>query len=271
MLLRARYAMSGTDLGHDPPWQRRGEGVTGSELRSRERSVSAYAVAMRCPGSASVLETCPGTYRLRDCYAMSGTKLAYAAVCLRACYAMSGTDIAYAAIGMWALCAIPGTDIVYSAMCLCACYAIPGREGGGAGAGGVCGRRSVDRERYNTPVWSYALAMPCPVLRCVVPNEIDHVTTALCDARYCARLWYSMHGPAVVPCYAIRGTDFGCGATRREDRASTRARRRAGSCPILLRACYELYGTDLAYPATIPRACYAMSGTELAYGAMRCP
>eukprot|EP00961_Rhodomonas_salina_P301482 3940481-Rhodomonas_salina.14 len=39
----------------------------------------------------------PSLIRLRSCYALSGTDLAYAATCLRSCYALSRTDLAYAA------------------------------------------------------------------------------------------------------------------------------------------------------------------------------
>eukprot|EP00961_Rhodomonas_salina_P247423 3343033-Rhodomonas_salina.3 len=49
-------------------------------------------------------------------------------------------------------------------------------------------------------------------------------------------------------------------------------------CPIPLRACYAMSGTDLAYGfhfsyecfAITLRACCAMSSTDLAYAAMRC-
>eukprot|EP00961_Rhodomonas_salina_P246315 3328190-Rhodomonas_salina.1 len=44
---------------------------------------------------------------------MSGTDVAYGAICLRACYAISGTDIAYGAICLRACYAISGTDVAY--------------------------------------------------------------------------------------------------------------------------------------------------------------
>eukprot|EP00961_Rhodomonas_salina_P212800 2874220-Rhodomonas_salina.6 len=40
---------------------------------------------------------------------------------------------------------------------------------------------------------------------------------------------------------------------------------------MVLRACYAMSGTDVAYAATCLRACYAMSGTDLANAATREP
>eukprot|EP00961_Rhodomonas_salina_P214987 2903700-Rhodomonas_salina.1 len=56
-------------------------------------------------------------------YAMCGTTLAYAAVCLRTSYAMCGTELAYTAMGLrcYAVC---GTDL-----------GVWGRCAGGGGGG----------------------------------------------------------------------------------------------------------------------------------------
>eukprot|EP00961_Rhodomonas_salina_P171017 2305774-Rhodomonas_salina.7 len=48
---------------------------------------------------------------LRTCYAMSGTDLAYGAICLRACYAVSGTDVGDGATCLRACYAMSGTDL----------------------------------------------------------------------------------------------------------------------------------------------------------------
>eukprot|EP00961_Rhodomonas_salina_P301262 3940391-Rhodomonas_salina.2 len=56
--------------------------------------------------------------RLRACYAVSGSEIAYAAICLHAWYAMCGTEIAYG----YAKC---GTEIAYGAM-RCARMVRPG-------------------------------------------------------------------------------------------------------------------------------------------------
>eukprot|EP00961_Rhodomonas_salina_P092859 1249926-Rhodomonas_salina.1 len=60
--------------------------------------------------------------RLRACYAISGTDIAYGAVRLRACYAIPGTNLAYGAIrllayafGLRACYAMSSTDLAYGA------------------------------------------------------------------------------------------------------------------------------------------------------------
>eukprot|EP00961_Rhodomonas_salina_P271943 3674730-Rhodomonas_salina.3 len=71
--LRARYAMSGTDLAYGPT---RMGGSTWSERKTTAGMV------------------------LRNCYAMSGTDtpVTMFAALLRGCYAMSGTELCYAAL-----------------------------------------------------------------------------------------------------------------------------------------------------------------------------
>eukprot|EP00961_Rhodomonas_salina_P106210 1430361-Rhodomonas_salina.5 len=86
---------------------------------------------------------------------MSGTRIAYAAICLRPYYAMSGTDLAHAATQATyarsllslpgtprypptARSAMSGTNIAYAVVCLRACYAMSGTEI----AYGAVGRRS---------------------------------------------------------------------------------------------------------------------------------
>eukprot|EP00961_Rhodomonas_salina_P062130 834044-Rhodomonas_salina.1 len=91
MVLRACYAMSGTDIAY---------GATTRGVPTRARSIrvwsvpSPYACATRCPILTSRI-VC--AIPLRVCYTMSGTDIAHGATCLRVCYAMSGTDIAYGA------------------------------------------------------------------------------------------------------------------------------------------------------------------------------
>eukprot|EP00961_Rhodomonas_salina_P221799 2999249-Rhodomonas_salina.1 len=46
---------------------------------------------------------------------MSGTEIAYPAICVRACYAVSGTEIASRAICLRACYALCGTEIAYAA------------------------------------------------------------------------------------------------------------------------------------------------------------
>eukprot|EP00961_Rhodomonas_salina_P001240 17368-Rhodomonas_salina.1 len=49
------------------------------------------------------------------CYAMSGTDVASGGIGLRACYAISGTDLAHGGIGLRACYAMSGTDLAYGA------------------------------------------------------------------------------------------------------------------------------------------------------------
>eukprot|EP00961_Rhodomonas_salina_P135421 1821848-Rhodomonas_salina.2 len=64
------------------------------------------------------------------------------------------------------------------------------------------------------------------------------------------------------------GTDLVYGATRRA-RATWSLAGFTTRSAIVLRACYSLPSTDLAYGTTVLRACYAMSDTDVAYGATR--
>eukprot|EP00961_Rhodomonas_salina_P293358 3933687-Rhodomonas_salina.2 len=80
---------------------------------------------------------------------------------------------------------------------------------------------------------------------CYLPTRPTHV---LCDVRYRVRL--------TVRCYYQAGRHGGGLAM---------------SLGISLRACYAMYGTDLAYGASSLRACYAMPGTDLAHGARLSP
>eukprot|EP00961_Rhodomonas_salina_P175696 2368973-Rhodomonas_salina.3 len=127
-----------------------------------ERSLSAYALATRCPVltewmvvSAYELATqCPvlALCMLMSAYALSGTDTTYAALCLRACYAMSGTDIAYGDICVRAGHAASGTDIAYAATrALLVSRVLPAV-------------RAILEPRYASLLSSYARAMPCPVL-----------------------------------------------------------------------------------------------------------
>eukprot|EP00961_Rhodomonas_salina_P133450 1795533-Rhodomonas_salina.7 len=74
------------------------------------------------------------------CYAMSGTEIPYALMCLRACYAMPGTELAYgAAYGLYQLQSVdqvhsyrptrlPGTKQAYDATFLVSHYAMRGTD-----------------------------------------------------------------------------------------------------------------------------------------------
>eukprot|EP00961_Rhodomonas_salina_P122688 1652539-Rhodomonas_salina.1 len=69
-------------------------------------------------------------YRPLAAYAMPGTDIAYAVICLQTPYAMPGTDVAYSAICLRTPYEMPGTHLAYG----------PSRKGqrGGRGAPGGC-------------------------------------------------------------------------------------------------------------------------------------
>eukprot|EP00961_Rhodomonas_salina_P186024 2511693-Rhodomonas_salina.5 len=95
IVLRASYAMSGTDI------------LCCGSLATR----SPLRLAQCCPIRAAQFWRF-NAFCLRACYATSGTDLAYAAICiLRACYAMPGTDAATCSICQVPSDAMSGTDI----------------------------------------------------------------------------------------------------------------------------------------------------------------
>eukprot|EP00961_Rhodomonas_salina_P019684 265045-Rhodomonas_salina.3 len=108
------YAMSSTDVVYGAtrcPYAMCGTGVAYGAMRYASTGTELAYGAMRSP----VRDPAIG---LRSCYAMSGTYIAYCAICLRSCYAMSGT---YIACGDSILCADyarSGTDLAYDALCL---------------------------------------------------------------------------------------------------------------------------------------------------------
>eukprot|EP00961_Rhodomonas_salina_P225977 3055203-Rhodomonas_salina.6 len=101
--------------------KRRETGLKQEKLTYMEGNRSNNAAGGTLQGTSGAELRCPYA-AVR--YALSGTEIAYAAICLRAGYAMSGPEIAYAA--MWY--ALSGTEIVYAAICLCAGYAMSGPE-----------------------------------------------------------------------------------------------------------------------------------------------
>eukprot|EP00961_Rhodomonas_salina_P171013 2305774-Rhodomonas_salina.3 len=144
MGLRACYAMSGTDLAYGVTSGVRLSGAC--EERKRWRGTAPPPICLGTCYAMSVgekhvlMQPCQVPYPsgLRACYAMSGTDLAYAAICLRACYAVSGTDLA-----------MPGTDLAYAVMPQKAAIKPSSTESG----------------PLQAEVWSYAYgATRCPVL-----------------------------------------------------------------------------------------------------------
>eukprot|EP00961_Rhodomonas_salina_P199132 2686125-Rhodomonas_salina.2 len=216
-------AMSGTDLVAN------GQAV---EVRSvistadaqRYYWLGSYARATRCPaillGSAMrcpVLEV-----------ETAGSAVCTVLLCLycllyrpRLCYAMSGTDLAYGpAVSIPAARTAGGSEVASYPIGRLACYAMPGTD-----------------LAYRT-------------------------TPSLCAVQY-------GHTLSLRACYALSGTDVGCiggGGKRRgcrgcalQDKVSP-----AISYRYLLRARYAMSDTGMA---TVLRPCYAISGTDLAYRA----
>eukprot|EP00961_Rhodomonas_salina_P052245 701538-Rhodomonas_salina.1 len=144
---------------------------------------------------------------------MSGTDLAYGAICLRACYALSGTDLAFGAIRLRARYALSGTGLSYGAIFLRACYGMS-----------------------STDAMNRVIAMRCPVLtrgmeqwrRSSIASGGDFDDVRATDL-LCARAMLRM-------CCAQSGTDTAYAAMR---------------CPVL--TAYAAMrcppGTDTAYVA----------------------
>eukprot|EP00961_Rhodomonas_salina_P179326 2419721-Rhodomonas_salina.1 len=65
---------------------------------------------------------------LRVCCAVSGTDTAYATTHFRSSQQSVRNSLVRFAIGLRACYAMPGTAVAYAAICLCACYAMPGTD-----------------------------------------------------------------------------------------------------------------------------------------------
>eukprot|EP00961_Rhodomonas_salina_P020193 271265-Rhodomonas_salina.2 len=164
-VLRARYAMSGTDLGCGILLRLRcaipstaTDYAPTLALRHSQywHAQSPYAGTTRCADlghAIDLLNSAPAVssyrptrllrdVRLRACYAMSGTETGYGPISLRACYAMSDTGLAHAvllahvlhrnqvasAIALRASHAMSGTELEYGAIALRASFAMSGTE-----------------------------------------------------------------------------------------------------------------------------------------------
>eukprot|EP00961_Rhodomonas_salina_P068503 919417-Rhodomonas_salina.6 len=147
-----------------------------------------------------------------------------APICLRACYAMSGTDIAYGASVSCSALAMRCPRIAYQMTAITELsvqsnaltgrptlrpYAMPYkvRAKSGTDLAYASTRASAGNWSFNgaeapfsrmAPLWSYARAMRCPVLR----QRIVVSAYSCCDVRCNIRT-----------CYAASGTDMGCLAT----------------------------------------------------------
>eukprot|EP00961_Rhodomonas_salina_P041535 559058-Rhodomonas_salina.1 len=119
--------MSGTDIAHDEYWTLRV--LSGSYKNGAGREGCSL-----CPGTSLRACLSVSCLRIRACYAMPGTDVAYgtsgnarqqycrkvsSAISLRACYTMSGTDRACGAIGLRACYATSGTDLACGATSAC--------------------------------------------------------------------------------------------------------------------------------------------------------
>eukprot|EP00961_Rhodomonas_salina_P268515 3628717-Rhodomonas_salina.2 len=79
--------------------------VDDDNLDEAQKSWRVYAAAMIDRTAMSGTDRAYGRIWLRACYALCDRSDGHQVpVCLRACYAMSGTEIAYAAICLRALC-----------------------------------------------------------------------------------------------------------------------------------------------------------------------
>eukprot|EP00961_Rhodomonas_salina_P304586 3941650-Rhodomonas_salina.3 len=94
MLLRLFFAESDTEMAYAATRSTDFDNCTcnaGFEVRCAISLLARYAMSGTAHASSgeNLCAIC-----LRECYAMPGTDIAYAAICLRARYAMSGTEIA---------------------------------------------------------------------------------------------------------------------------------------------------------------------------------
>eukprot|EP00961_Rhodomonas_salina_P301241 3940384-Rhodomonas_salina.2 len=190
IVLRARYTISGTDIGHHPTrrpvltqrmslWQVAERTTAGMTLRC-------LSIATRCGRTGDRGDrgtTCePGwgmSYAifLRTCYAVSGTDVAYAS--------KFSTDLAYGAIFLCTRYAVSGTDLAYGALFLLTCHAVSGTVPTPISLGpcyavsstgiGCAAARFLRSVRYSPSVWSYR-PVQHPVLRyAYVTIALHHV------------------------------------------------------------------------------------------------
>eukprot|EP00961_Rhodomonas_salina_P041637 560421-Rhodomonas_salina.2 len=132
-------------------------------------------------------------------------------------------------------------------------------------------------------LWSYALAMRCPVLTSAMLRRIfcDYstgISQPQVPTPFSLRACYAMSGTGwacgtlfgvfLCPRYAMSGTEIAYGATRGCVPGPPSQLPYLVS-PYALRVSYAMSGSDIAYDASSLRSCYAVSGTDLAYGATR--
>eukprot|EP00961_Rhodomonas_salina_P078814 1060170-Rhodomonas_salina.1 len=122
---------------------------------------------------------------------MSGTEIAYNSSCLRAFYAVSSTDIVYGARVCYEEGGRCGQGDAYEGTL--SAYALAMRCPDGLKA--VLEKAGTE---VATPLASYALATPCPVLTWA---------DMLCDVRYCHRLSYPRY---LTRMQIVPSTDMSC-------------------------------------------------------------
>eukprot|EP00961_Rhodomonas_salina_P154125 2076101-Rhodomonas_salina.1 len=79
--------------------------------------------------------------------------------------------------------------------------------------------------------------------------------------RACATA-YGRSGRLLRPCYGMSGTDIAYGCYQSWAMPGTDI----ASAAIAIRPCYAVSGTEIGYAATV---CYAVSGTDIGYAATR--
>eukprot|EP00961_Rhodomonas_salina_P250447 3385885-Rhodomonas_salina.6 len=209
------------------------------------------------------------------CYAMSGTDVPYAAICLRKCYAKSGTEIVYTATP---LLRDARTELAYAATTF---YAMCGYAATSSNTQHcIWSTTDATCQRYKDPICRRA----CYAMS---GTEIAYLSTrVLCGIRYCARgatttgLLARVPSPTLLrACCAMSGTDLRLCCYAFPTRCPVGASRLVGPGAIsLFSYAYAVpcagmvlpgHGYGEHFPAIALRACYGMSGTERAYGATR--
>eukprot|EP00961_Rhodomonas_salina_P177096 2387866-Rhodomonas_salina.1 len=233
MLVRARYAVSGTDIACAAIALRdlRAEISSASRLYQVRmllrdvRTDTAYA-AILLPIKRGSSRATGSPIVLRGCYTMSGTDIAYAAARLCGCYAMSGTEIAYAATALLACCG----DVPYyhSICCYCPTRDVRTKVGCG-GTKGYGGTMPGTGDRFCGTKVGYSGTSIADLKKLAIVDKTSRYRFCLSPTVY---LRYG------VCCYAVGATDDVRGPPGQ-----------VAPYAIALRARYSMSGTDIAHAA----------------------
>eukprot|EP00961_Rhodomonas_salina_P304631 3941673-Rhodomonas_salina.4 len=126
--------MPGTDVAYTATraWSVSGTDIACGTICCRRTRCLVLTCAMSVPAMLvlTYAVSVPAICYLLSAYAMNGTDIAYAAICLLSAYAMPGTDIAYAASRFWVTMSVSLGALSYApTRCAVLCYAMRGTDG----------------------------------------------------------------------------------------------------------------------------------------------